>query len=193
MVVKEDYFERCQKIVAVAEGGANFTVVDGKPVLKANARNDVGGPTKYGITWNTLSRAYSQDLVSHSDIVLLTKDEANAIYEANYWVPSKSHMMDWGLCLVHYDCAVNCGISGAGKQLQRALVNLGQRIVIDGVIGPASLGAIVAVQNADLIQAYCDVRVDFYRGIVKAKPSQGVFINGWLRRVETMRTEASRP
>ncbi len=51
-------FERCMKFVGVAEGGANFDVMNGKPVLKRSARNDRGGPTKYGITWGTLARAH---------------------------------------------------------------------------------------------------------------------------------------
>jgi lysozyme family protein len=183
-------FERCQSIVAVAEGGANFNVIDGKPVLKPNAVNDMGGPTKYGITWGTLSKAYSQGVVEHNDIVILTKDEANRIYQANYWIPSRADKMPWGFCLVHYDCAVNCGVNGAGKQLQRAVNNLGGKLGIDGVIGPLSLEAINNYNLAVLIKEYCNVREDFYRGLVLKNPSQGVFLNGWLRRVNTIRTEA---
>ena len=189
MVVKEDYFERCQKIVAVAEGGDNFTVVNGKPVLKPSSRNDSGGPTRMGITWGALTRAYGQGLVNHNDITLLTKSEANRIYEANYWVPSRANMMDWGLCLVHYDCAVNCGVGGAAKQLQRALNNIGKKVSIDGVIGPLSLAAVSEVQQDKLIACYIDVRVEFYHGLVAKNPSQGVFLKGWLNRLEMMRRE----
>ena len=90
-------FERCQKIVAVVEGGANFDVVNGKPVLKPKNRNDTGGPTNYGITWGTLAKAYSQGIVNHNDITKLSKDEADAIYEVNYWRPSRADKMQSGV------------------------------------------------------------------------------------------------
>lgn len=186
-------FERCQKIVAVSEGGANFDVVNGKPVLKPKSRNDRGGPTNYGITIGTLSKAYSQGIVDHNDIVLLTKSEANKIYEQNYWKPSRADKMPWGLCLVHYDCAVNCGVGGAAKQLQRALNELaGSSVVsVDGVVGPKSLEAIGRVDLSLLIAKYLEVRTAYYHGLVAKNPSQGDFLNGWLNRMERIRREVA--
>ena len=114
-------FESAMKYISAIEGGANFNVVKGKPVLKEKSKNDTGGPTKYGITWGTLCRAYSQGIVAHADITQLTQEEARLIYKANYWTASKADRMKWGLCLVHFDTAVNSGVSGAGKLLQATL------------------------------------------------------------------------
>ena len=185
-------FERCQVHVGISEGGANFEIVNGKPILKPNSRADRGGPTKYGITWGTLAAAYSQGIVDHSDITALTKTEANKIYEANYWRPSRSDKMQWPLCLCHYDCAVNAGVGGAAKQLQRAVNEIaGKNIVsIDGVIGPATLKAIDALDAKKLFDSYLSVRESFYRGLVAKTPSQGAFLNGWLKRLERVRKEA---
>lgn len=182
-----DNFESCQKYVAEAEGGANFTVQNGKPVLKRKSRADRGGPTKYGITWGTLGKAYSQGIVDHNDIVKLTREEAQAIYRANYWVPSRADKMRWGLCLVHYDCAVNCGVGGAGKQLQRAMRNLGANITIDGAVGPKTLAAIAEYPTEMVVEEYLRVREAFYRGLVSKDHNQGNFLQGWLNRLEKIR------
>ena len=177
-------FESCQKYIAEAEGGANFTVVNGKPVLKPRARADRGGPTKYGITWGTLGKAYSQGIVDHNDITQLSREEARAIYRVFFWGASKADKMRWGLCLVHYDCAVNCGVGGAAKQLQRTLRNLGAGITIDGAIGPKTMRAIAKHSTEAVAQEYLRVREAFYRGLVSRDPKQGNFLQGWMNRLE---------
>lgn len=183
-------FERCLKFVGIAEGGANFTIVDGKPVLKKSARNDRGGPTKYGITWGTLARAYSQGIVDHNDITRLTRPEANRIFEAFYWIPSRADRMPWGLCLAHFDTAVNSGVGGAGKLLQRAVNDLSiRKITVDGIIGPDSLRAIGDLDLMTLTRQQMIVREAFFRGLVTRDPGQGVFLQGWLNRVNRLRRE----
>jgi lysozyme family protein len=179
------------KSVAVSEGGKNFYEINGKPVLFEKSRNDRGGPTAFGVTWQTLSAAYSQGLVDHNDITRLTQAEAYRIYEEKYWKPSRADKMLWGLCLVHYDCAVNNGVGGAAKLLQRALNDLADTEVvrIDGVIGPASLAAIERVSGDELARRYLSTREACYHGIVAREPGQGVFLQGWLNRLARIRAE----
>ena len=183
-------FESAIKYISAVEGGANFDVVRGKPVLKEYAKSDSGGPTKYGITWGALCKAYSQGIVSHADITRLTQPEAQEIYKANYWVPSKADKMAWGLCLVHFDCAVNCGISGAGKQLQKALNSLGAKLTVDGAVGPKTLAAIEKIDTDTLVMKYLEIREAFYRGLVAKNPRQRIFLNGWLNRLGAIRKGA---
>jgi lysozyme family protein len=177
--------------VAAAEGGDNFDIINGKPVLKPKNRSDKGGPTRYGITLGSLARAYSQGVVGHSNITRLTKREANAIYRADYWKPSRAEKMPLGLCLVHYDSAVNSVVGGAAKLLQRAVNELaGANVVaIDGVIGPASLAAIGRADIGELTRKYLDVREKRYRDIADRDKSQKVFLNGWLNRLARLRAE----
>ena len=75
-----DNFERSIDFTLKWEGGKNFNVVDGKPVIKGAAQNDPGGATAYGITWNTLRAAFKKGIVSHDNICRLTLDEAKLIY-----------------------------------------------------------------------------------------------------------------
>lgn len=183
-------FERSMRFVGVAEGGANFDVVNGKPVLKRRSRNDRGGPTKYGITWGTLARAYSQGIVDHNDITKLTREESRRIFEAFYWIPSRSDRMAWGLCLVHFDVCVNSGVGGGGKMLQRSLNDLNSRkIVVDGVVGPDTLRSVGEVEMGALIKRYLEVRRAFYHGLVARDPGQGDNLSGWLNRLENLRRE----
>ena len=81
----EEKFERSIAFSLKWEGGQNFTVVNGKPVIKGAAKADAGGATAYGVTWATLKTAYKQGIVGHDDICKLTPDEAKLIYKKNYW------------------------------------------------------------------------------------------------------------
>jgi lysozyme family protein len=184
-----DNFDRCQKFISEAEGGANFDVINGKAVLKPKNRNDKGGPTKYGITAGSLKRAYSQGLVEHGDVAKLTKPEADRIYKENYWKPSRAENLPWGLCLVHYDAAVNSGVGGAAKLLQKAINELaGADIVaVDGVVGPASLAAALRADTDALTRKYLDVRERRYNDIAAKDFSQNVFLKGWLNRLIRLR------
>jgi lysozyme family protein len=179
------------KSVGVSEGGKNFYEVNGKPVLFEKSKNDRGGPTAYGITWQTLSAAYSQGLVDHNDIVKFKREEAYKIYERRYWIPSRSDKMEWGLCLVHFDTAVNFGVGGAAKLLQRAINDLaGAAIVtVDGVIGPASLNAIERVSLDAICDKYLKVREAAYHGFVARDKGQGDFLKGWMNRLARVRKE----
>ena len=185
-------FERCRVLVAIAEGGDNFSIVNGKPVLNPKAQYDKGGFTRMGVTWGALSTAYAQGIVDHNDITRLTKNEVLTIFKTNYWHPSRSDKMAWGLCLIHFDCAINCGVFGAAKQLQRALNNLGQQsrgqqLSVDGVIGPLTLAAITEASGVE--EAYLKVREAYYRGLVQSTPTQGANLNGWLNRLKRIRKE----
>ncbi len=142
-------YQTCLRFVGIAEGGANFNIVNGKPVLKPNSRN------------------------------------------AMYWRPSRSDKLPWGLCLVHFDCAVNSGVSGAGKLLQRSVNDLltARKITVDGIIGPDSLRAVGEVPLDALVSRYLDVREMFYRGLVAKDPGQGTFLPGWLNRLKRLRRE----
>jgi lysozyme family protein len=186
-----DNFERCMKSVGVSEGGRNFYDVDGKPVLFEKSKNDRGGPTAFGITWQTLNAAYSQGLVDNNDIVKFKREDAYKIYEQRYWMPSRSNKMQWGLCLVHFDTAVNFGVGGAAKLLQRSLNDLaGTKVVtVDAVIGPASLNAIDRVDVNALCEKYLEVREAAYYGLVARDKGQGAFIKGWLNRIARIRKE----
>lgn len=174
-----DDFGRCLTVVFGSEGGYS------------DHPADKGGKTNMGITEGTLINAYSRGIVPHKDIKKLTRDEAANIYRVNYWVPSKAVEMPYPLCLLHFDAAVNHGLGGAGKQMQRTVNRIkGPVLAVDGVVGPATIKE-VRLLAGDGLKFFCaellKTREEYFESIVKNNPSQSVFLRGWLNRVKNLR------
>ena len=89
--------------------------------------SDRGGLTRYGIS----QRAYP-----NLDIQNLTKAEARAIYERDYWQPCHCEALPEPLDQVMLDCAVLMGRHAATELLQRSL-----KVKVDGIIGVKTLAA----------------------------------------------------
>lgn len=73
---EQEKFERSINFSLKWEGGRNFYIVDGKPVVKGAAKNDWGWATAYGIIISTLKAAHKAGIVEHDDICKLNQDEA---------------------------------------------------------------------------------------------------------------------
>ena len=134
-----------------------------------NDPHDAGGETKYGIA----KRWYP-----NVDIKNLTKEQAKKIYHTDYWRRGKCDEVPPQLRHIYFDMCVNMGKRTAVKVLQRAAVNKGKDIEVDGGLGPATLGA---VKNVELerVRAF---RVKYYVDLVNKKPEQEKFYFGWFRR-----------
>lgn len=119
---------------------------------------DGGGPTKYGITLNTL-REWRRQPVTKDDVRQLTEAEARDIYRARYIAPFAAVDPEHKPQVV--DIAVNSGITTARALYAVALANHGSR----------------SVNNQLAIE-----RLKHYARITKAKPTNVVFLNGWIAR-----------
>ena len=73
---------------------------------------------------------------------------------------------------------VNMGKRTAVKVLQRAAVNKGRKIEVDGGLGPMTIGALKGVE-LDRVRAF---RVKYYVDLITARPEQEKFYLGWFRR-----------
>ena len=134
-----------------------------------NDPTDLGGETNFGIT-----KRFYPDV----DIKNLTKEGAKEIYKRDYWDKNKCGDLPSQLRHIYFDMCVNMGKRTAVKVLQRAAVNKGKDIEVDGGLGPATLAA---VKNVELerVRAY---RVKYYVDLVNKKPEQEKFYFGWFRR-----------
>lgn len=165
-----------------------------------NDPNDAGGPTKFGITLETL-RAYRKNpAVSASDVQRLTKDEARRIYRNRYFVDPgfvHVHALMPRLAAEVVDAGVNCGTGRAARWLQTALnaFNRSYRVpadwpelVVDGRIGPATLGALsafAALRGKSKAERVLTRAVDCQQGVHYLtlganRPSQESFMLGWF-------------
>src|SRR5579862_3236474 len=120
-----DPFETAVDFVLTAEGG----LVDDP--------SDPGGVTKFGIS----QRAYP-----NLNIRELTIADAKALYRKDYWDRCSCDKLPAGIAFVVFDAAVNQGVSGSIRMLQRSL-----NVLEDGLIGPATLSAAAAQAPSAII------------------------------------------
>ena len=187
-MTEQENFDHSMEFSLKWEGGRNFSVVNGRPVINGSAKADMGGATAYGITWSTLKTAHKQGIVGHDDICRLTLDEAKTIYRVNYWDKYGWGALDWPVCGMCLDCCINHGRFAV--ILQRAVIDCGKSVVIDGKFGPKTFAAVKACPPMTLAKAIYVQRKRYYEKIVARNPSQQVFLKGWLRRADEMAKEA---
>ncbi len=156
-------FEDAVEIILKLEGGSTIT----------NDPNDPGGLTKWGISL----RAHPE--LGATGLRRLTKAEAIEIYRNDYWIPSKADKMPDLLKLPIFDSAVNQGVLGSAKILQKALNDLGKSLVVDGIIGPITLAAIRDSDPIECTALFLQQRLITYRSLSGASR----FGKGWERRV----------
>ena len=134
-----------------------------------NDPTDLGGETKYGIT-----KRFYPDV----DIKNLTIKQAKEIYKNDYWDKNRVESLPQELWHIFFDMCVNMGRRTAVKILQRAAVNKGKNIEVDGGLGPMTIGALKGVA-IDRVRAF---RVKYYVDLINNKPEQEKFYLGWFRR-----------
>lgn len=166
--------------------------VIGKEGGYVNNPADRGGPTNWGITQMT-ARAHGFT----GDMRTMTRDQAVAIYEADYWTGPRFDQVATisptiGAELM--DTGVNMGPSVAAKFLQRWLNAFNQQgklypdMVVDGQLGPRSILALKTFitlrgkeGEATLLKALNCSQGARYLDIMEANPSQEAFGYGWLK------------
>ena len=165
MQISEGFSPTIQKFVLASEGGY------------VDHPKDPGGATNMGITFAVL-QAWRKKKITKADVKALTKDEALAIYKANYWDVMQCSRLPLGLDYMVMDYGVNSGPGRSIKDLQR-VVGAGD----DGVIGAKTLALIDSFIKskgiAALLQAYAEARWSFMKGLSTFK----TFGNGWKTRV----------
>ena len=182
-------FDECVNVVIGFEGGFS------------DHPQDRGGKTKYGITEATLNAAFSAGLVSHNNIKELSVDEAKIIYKANYWDKCKCGNLPRPLDMCVFDAAVHHGVGTSSKFLQEAMNKIvgADILVIDGIIGPMTLGVIegwltrykndCSFPIVFICDRFIDRRLKFCSNIVANDGSQLKFLHGWLNRVLKLKEE----
>ena len=141
-----------------------------------NHPKDPGGETNLGITQRTLDAARRTVPGPLPQSVRdLTKEQANRIYQFNYWRQIQGDKLPMGVDYVTMDAAVNSGVKRGVQWTQRAAGVKG----VDGLMGPVSLSVISRQKPAEVITKACDIRRGFLRGL----KTFSTFGRGWLSRV----------
>ena len=135
-------------------------------------RADPGGATKYGIT----QRSYPGE-----DIRNLTKERAKEIYLRDFWGPAGCDSVPEAVKLQLFDMAVNSGVRGAIKTLQKAVGE-----TQDGILGPLTLQAVQSMPPARFVARFNGARLAFMAEL----PHWVSFGRGWARRIAENLMEA---
>lgn len=162
---------------------------------------DRGGPTRFGIT-EAVAREYGY----RGDMRHLPLETAQQIYADRYWHPNRLDSivtLSDALAVYLFDYGVHSGPGRPGRDLQRLLNVLNRReqdyadIVVDGAVGPATLGALRGYMSARgpagmtvLAESLNALRKAFLVDLSERRESQEAFTFGWLRRVLELTQEA---
>lgn len=152
-----------------------------------NHSADRGGPTNMGITQKTLTLWLARE-ATVADVEKLSKQTARDIYYSQYYIKPRINDLPELIRPIVFDMVVNSGKRGI-KLLQDALNCHGYDCgKADGRIGPKTAAAASAAaqhMGNELIKVLVRRRVIFYEGLVKADPTQRVFLSGWINRAES--------
>jgi lysozyme family protein len=146
-----------------------------------NHPKDPGGMTNLGVT-KAAWEGYVGKPVDETFMRKLTPEVVKPFYKAMYWDKIKGDQLPNGVDYAAYDLAVNSGVGRAAKFLQTIA-----GVTADGVLGPKSMGAIRECNPEQMVDALCDMRLDF----LKRLPTFDTFGKGWSIRVADVKAKAT--
>lgn len=183
-------FKKAHAFTAKWEGGLSDDV------------HDAGGLTKYGVSIEFLKAVYAESVpnrtilkdlnisvpITRHSIYTLTRTQAEELFRWQFWDRLKLDRFPCAVSFVLYDTAVNCGRGTAVKLGQRGCNAGGYRpmLDVDSMLGPRTAAAFKVAEP--YVSSIIDARDDYYRAIVKNKPTQQVFLKGWLNRTKDLRS-----
>ena len=144
-----------------------------------NDPDDRGGLTNRGVTQETYDGWRIRQSLITRPVSEIEAHEVDAIYH-EYWTEGKCDALPWPLSAAHFDSCINHGPKRAARLLQASL-----RVVIDGQIGPITLGAAETAEPREALEALLWARISFYRRI--SRGTQLKFLRGWLGRLVHLR------
>lgn len=153
----------------------------------ANDPNDLGGATQTGVTIGAYRAYCKRHHLSQPTVENLKRIPYAtwlAILKEQYWDKWKADQIEsQSVANILVDFVWASGINGIKKPQEM----LG--VVPDGVVGPKTLAAVNNRGSLSLFYQLKDLRIKFVEAIVKARPSQKKWLNGWKNRINDIKYE----
>ena len=146
---------------------------------------DSGGATMKGITLDTYKTYKNNTHLTPNDLKHISDADVSNIYFKSFWNTCNCSELPNGLDYCLFDFAVNAGYGRAIKTLQKSLGT-----DIDGQLGSITMALIRQTNINLLIKNFSNQKEAFYKNLVIVKPSQQVFLQGWLNRIEQVKNNA---
>jgi lysozyme family protein len=153
-------------------------ILDREGAAYTNRSADKGGPTKYGITLETLRR-WRGATATAADVAALTEGEARKIYQNDYidapgfWRIANPYLQE-----LVVDCGVNHGQGRAARWLQ-----LAAGVPVDGIVGVRTAQVVNAGNARELFAEVLATRNSFYEDLDDIDHGQEANEDGWVNRV----------
>ncbi|WP_226782595.1 holin-associated N-acetylmuramidase [Oceaniglobus trochenteri] len=162
-----------------------------------NDPDDPGGATNHGVTLATLQRLgidlTGDGRTTAEDVRKLTAAQARDIFVRHYFERPQIDQLPAILQASVFDMHVNAG-ANAIRILQQLLCDMGQRVAIDGQIGPETIAAArlaEAAAPAHFADAYGIARRNYYYALADRRPASRKYARrrdggkgGWITRAE---------
>jgi lysozyme family protein len=145
-----------------------------------NDPSDRGGPTKYGVTLNTLRGFPAMGHATEEDVKNLTQSQAIQIYAESYAAPYTA-LSNYTIFKFIVNGAVQHGVGGMGRIIQKAL-----GVQADGILGPGSWKELLNQERGDPTALLGDLiaeRCKYYAAIISDSESQRKYAAGWFNRI----------
>ena len=152
---------------------------------------DRGGPTKYGVilsVWQEHGHDKDGDGdIDAEDIKKLSEGDARYIAKKIFWDYFLADLiLNQSLAEFIVDWGYNSGRKTVAKIVQRLA-----KVTVDGIVGPQTVTAINCADQELLFNALKIERKVFLNAIVKRRPDQIVFYDGWMNRVNSFNYKAA--
>jgi len=143
----------------------------------SNDPADHGGETNKGITQLEYDNYRTSLMMPTQSVKYILDAEIRDIYYNNYWIKASCDKLPAGIDTLHFDTAINTGVTQAAKFLQRTV-----GVIDDGIIGSKTLAAISTVDSRTIMKKYSQNRMNFYIDLVIKDVTQLKFLKGWINR-----------
>ena len=148
---------------------------------------DRGGATNYGIT-QKVYKAFVKRPVTKAEMKSMPIGNAKAIYKKEYWdAIGGDKIKFYSVAATLFDQAVNRGVPTVSMQVQKVL-GLPQ----DGKLGPKSIEALNKLSDKDFLSQFFLMSKKSYETIIERNPSQEKFRKGWMSRLSSLETYATK-
>lgn len=150
-----------------------------------NDPRDSGGATNMGVTLATWRKlGYDKDGdgdIDANDVRLINENDAKAILRKTYWDRWRAtEIKDQSIANILVDWLWMSGEYGI-KIPQRML-----GVAIDGIVGVKTLAAVNAEDPRAFFASLHAERAEFFKRICQNSPSKKVYLNGWMRRLDSI-------